>query len=157
MGRASDRRVEQVKSLLQRTLDEVIREEIKDPRVGIFSITQIHLSKDLSFADVFVAVIGGREATDESVKVLNRASPLIWNRVREATDLRSVPRLRFSADHSGEYTEQIYSLLETLRPQQEEADSNTGDEADSPPAQEPESADVLDHDPLKAGAKEVQP
>jgi ribosome-binding factor A len=127
MGKASERRVEQVKSLLQRTLDEVIREELKDPRIGIFSITQIHLAKDLSFADIFIAVIGGRTATEECVKVLNRAAPLIWNRLREATDLRAVPKLRFTADHSGEYTERIYGILEGIRPSLLTADNTEMD------------------------------
>ncbi|MCC7476960.1 30S ribosome-binding factor RbfA [bacterium] len=124
MGKASDRRLEQVKSLLQRTLDELIREELKDPRIGIFSLTEIHLSRDLSHADILIAVVGGRQATDESVAVLNRAAPLLWNRLREATDLRSVPRLRFLADHRGEYADRIFTLLEDLQPDSDSADDD---------------------------------
>ena len=125
MGKASDRRLEQVKSLLIRTLDELIREELKDPRVGIFSLTEVHLSRDLSHADVLVAVVGGRTATEECVAVLTRATPLLWNRLREATDLRSVPKLRFIADNRGEYADKIFTILETLQPEAGPADDDT--------------------------------
>ncbi len=124
LGKASDRRLEQVKSLLIRTLSELIREELKDPRIGIFSLTEIHLSRDLSHADILIAVVGGRQATDDCVGVLNRASPLLWNRLREATDLRSVPRLRFVADHRGEYADRIFTLLEDLQPADGAADED---------------------------------
>lgn len=139
MGKASDRRLEQVKSLLQRTLDELIREELKDPRIGIFSLTEIHLSRDLSYADVFVAVVGGRQATEDCVAVLNRATPLLWNRLREATDLRSVPKLHFSADHRGEYSDKIFNMLEQLRPELESADNN-GMDSEQMPVETPREA-----------------
>lgn len=114
MGRASEIRREQVKSLLISTLSEIIRSELTDPRIGMFSIMDLRLSSDLSFAEVSLAVVGGRDATDASVAVLNAAAPLIRNRLRDATDLRLVPQLRFKADHSGEYLDEIENLLKTI-------------------------------------------
>lgn len=139
LGKASDRRLEQVKSLLIRTLSELIREELKDPRVGIFSLTEIHLSRDLSHADVLVAVVGGRTATEECVAVLSRATPLLWNRLREATDLRSVPKLRFIADNRGEYADQIFTILEQLKPEGTLADEEWMSDEEQPETDSAES------------------
>jgi ribosome-binding factor A len=131
MGRASDRRKERVKSLLERTLSEIIRAELNDPRVGLFSITEVRLAADLTFADVSVAVVGGREATEQCVAVLEKAAPLIRNRVRDETDLRIIPQLRFRADLTGEYVDQIEQLLKTIpRPADDEAEQPPADPAD---------------------------
>jgi ribosome-binding factor A len=127
MGKASERRMERVKSLLLSTISEIIRDELSDPRIGIFSITEIHLARDLSSADVLVAAVGGREATEQCALVLNRAAPLIWNRLRDETDLRSVPKLKFTPDYSGEYSDQVFKLLEEVRPTL--ADDDVEDEA----------------------------
>jgi ribosome-binding factor A len=94
-----------------RTISEIIREELHDPRIGIFSITDVELSGDLHYADVKVSAVGGEEATEALAKVLNSATPLIWNRLRDETDLRFIPKLRFHSDTSGEYLDEIERLL----------------------------------------------
>jgi ribosome-binding factor A len=115
MGKASERRTERVKSLLLSTISDIIRDELSDPRIGIFSMTDLHLAKDLSTAEVMIAAVGGHEATEQCVAVLNRAAPLIWNRLRDETDLRFVPKLRFSGDFTGEYADQVFQTLEELK------------------------------------------
>ena len=48
MGKLSDRRMARITSLLKQALSEIILNELKDPRLGIFSITDIRLSRDMS-------------------------------------------------------------------------------------------------------------
>jgi ribosome-binding factor A len=132
VGKASDRRIEQVKSLVQSVLSEIILEELKDPRIGIFSITEVRMARDLSFAEILVAVVGGEEAAQQTVEVLNRAAPLLWNRLRSETDLRTVPRLRFEADLRGKYSDEIFEVLENLRSKGQLEDENE-DEAQTVP------------------------
>jgi ribosome-binding factor A len=115
MGKASERRTERVKSLLLSTISDIIRDDLSDPRIGIFSMTDLHLAKDLSTAEVMIAAVGGHSATEECVKALNGAAPLIWNRLRHETDLRHVPKLRFSGDFTGEYSDQVFQTLEVLK------------------------------------------
>jgi ribosome-binding factor A len=116
MGRASERRIARVKSLLISTLAELIREELADPRIGIFSITDMNLASDLATAEVLVAAVGEPQATDDCAKALNGAAPLLWNRLREQTDLRTIPKLRFTADHRGQYSDEVYRLLHDIGP-----------------------------------------
>lgn len=115
MGKASERRSERVKSLLLSTISEIIRDELSDPRIGIFSMTDLRLARDLSTAEVLIATVGGHAASEQTAAVLNRAAPLIWNRLRDETDLRHVPKLRFSPDFTGEYSDQVFRTLEALK------------------------------------------
>jgi hypothetical protein len=72
--------------------------------------------------------------------VLEKAAPLIRNRVRDETDLRIIPQLRFRADLSGEYVDQIEQLLKTIpRPADEEMQ-----EPDAPADDEPADEDDED-------------
>ncbi len=117
MGRASDRRIARVRSLLLRTLADIVRDELDDPRVELVSFCDLELSRDLSYADVKVAAAGGQEASEKCAAALNSAAPLLWNRLRNTTDLRTVPKLRFHVDHGLEYIDEIERLLkENPRP-----------------------------------------
>ena len=119
MGRVSQRRMERLKSLIKSALSDIIREELTDPRIGIFSLTEVRLAGDLSRAEVLVSVVGGAEESETCCEVLNSASPLLWNRLREQTDLRTVPQLRFTSDRGAEYAERINELLEQITPHTE--------------------------------------
>lgn len=114
MGNASERRIERVKSLLLQVVSDVIREELSDPRIGIHSLTGVSISRDLSLAQISVAAVGGAEASAHTCAALNKAAPLIWNRLRHETDLRSVPRLRFIPDVGGEDADRVFELIEEL-------------------------------------------
>ena len=111
MGNASERRRARVGSLVLRTLAGLMREELADPRVQLCSISSIKLAKDLTSAEVAVVAVGGADASASAVAALNAAAPLLWNRLRETTDLRIVPRLRFVVDHGPEYAQRIEELL----------------------------------------------
>jgi ribosome-binding factor A len=105
-----------VRSLIQRTLDELIRDELKDPRIGVFSITEVELAADLGYADISISVVGSDEQRAETISVLQRAAPLLRNRLRVETDLRTVPHLRFRPDEGIKYLSEIDLLLRELPP-----------------------------------------
>lgn len=119
MGRASEKRIARVRSLLLRTLSEIITNELKDPRIGIFSLTDLRLSPDLSHAEVFISAVGGKEKTQECCRVFASAVPLLRNRLRRETDLRTIPNLLFKADHGDQYEHEILALLNQLPPPSE--------------------------------------
>jgi ribosome-binding factor A len=134
MGNASERRIERVKSLLLQVVSDVIREELSDPRIGIHSLTGVSISRDLSLAQIAVATVGGPEASVHTCAALNKAAPLIWNRLRHETDLRSVPRLRFVPDVSGEDADRVFQLIEELQTEGKlgGADNETTQSGDEP-------------------------
>ena len=133
MGRASEKRKARVRSLLMATLADIMRDELNDPRLGIFSIMDIVLAKDLTSARVLVSSVGGSEASEECVKVLQSAAPLLWNRLRAETDLRHVPHLTFAVDPGPEYQAEIDRLLMDI-PLPVDEDDPAPDPAEDPPA-----------------------
>jgi ribosome-binding factor A len=124
--------VARISSLLQETLAEIIRSELADPRLGMWTITGVQVSPDLAYATVAISTLAGGTATDACVAVLNKAAPLLWNRVRAETDLRMIPKLRFTVDRGGEFLDEIEQLLQQVPPPAVEpaegADAATADE-----------------------------
>jgi len=91
----SDRMAEQ----LRRELAEIIQDEIKDPRVGFLSFTEVRMSRDLSHAVVYCSVLES-EQLHESIEVLNRAAGFIRKSIGRRIRARIVPTLKFVADES---------------------------------------------------------
>ncbi len=91
----SDRMAEQ----LRRELAEIIQDEIKDPRVGFLSFTEVRMSRDLSHAVVYCSVLDA-EQLHESIEVLNRAAGFIRKSIGRRIQARIVPTLKFVADES---------------------------------------------------------
>ncbi|MFV9614824.1 MAG: 30S ribosome-binding factor RbfA [Gammaproteobacteria bacterium] len=91
----SDRMAEQ----LRRELAEIIHDEIKDPRVGFLSFTEVRMSRDLSHAVVYCSVLQS-EQLHESIEVLNRAAGFIRKSIGRRIRARIVPTLKFVADES---------------------------------------------------------
>ncbi len=86
---------------IRRELAEIVRDELKDPRMGLCSFTAIKLSRDLSNAIVFCSVLD-EDLREETVDTLNRASGFIRSQIATRIRSRSVPVLKFVNDDSVE-------------------------------------------------------
>ena len=93
-------RTRRVGEQIQRELAGLVHEEIKDPRLGMVSISGVVVSRDLAHARVYVSVLGGQEAVEESIRVLNHAAGFLRHRLGQRLRLRVVPQLRFHFDSS---------------------------------------------------------
>lgn len=102
----SQRMAEQIR----RDLAEIVREELKDPRLGLFSFTEVRLSKDLSSAIVFCSVLE-EEQSDETIETLNHAAGFLRSRVAGRIRSRTVPVFRFLKDESAERGEAMDALI----------------------------------------------
>jgi ribosome-binding factor A len=111
-------RAQRIGDQIQRELAQLIRMEIKDPRLGgLVTITAVQVSRDSSHAKVFVTLMGGEieenpEAMAQSMKVLNDASSFLRMQLGRAMKLRSVPNLRFHYDESVVRGAQLSALIE---------------------------------------------
>jgi ribosome-binding factor A len=95
-------RTERVGHLIQRIISALILEgRVKDPRVNTFlSITRVLVSRDLSYADVYVSGVRAGARPERGVEGLQNAAGFIQARLGEAMRIRKIPRLRFHADPS---------------------------------------------------------
>tara|TARA_B110000503_G_scaffold37745_3_gene61768 strand:- start:32288 stop:32686 length:399 start_codon:yes stop_codon:yes gene_type:complete len=95
-------RSQRVADYLQRELAALIQHEVRDPRVGMVSITGVDVSRDLGHARVYITVMGSDsvEEAGESVEVLNKAAGFLRSQLSRDSNMRTVPQLRFYFDSS---------------------------------------------------------
>lgn len=111
------KRTDRVADQMQRDLATLIQREIKDPRLGMVTISYIKVSKDLGYADVYVTVlaIGDQQhesIIQESLSVLNNASGFLRKELGRLIKLRVMPSLRFHYDESIDRGRHLHSLIE---------------------------------------------
>ena len=89
---------------LRRELAEIVQDEIKDPRLGLLSFTEVRMSRDLSHAVVYCSVLQTEqddpEHQRESIDILNRAAGFIRKSIARRIRARIVPTLKFVIDES---------------------------------------------------------
>ncbi len=105
-------RTERVADHLKRELAELLQFKVRDPRVGMASITDIEVSKDLSRARVYCTVLGknDEEQARKSLQALNKAAGFMRSQLSKDSAMRTVPQLRFYFDSSvgrGVYMEDL--------------------------------------------------
>jgi ribosome-binding factor A len=95
-------RTQRVADYLQRELAALIQHEVRDPRVGMVSITGVDVSRDLGHAKVYYTMMGSDSSEDasESTEVLNKAAGFLRSQLSRGSKMRSVPQLRFYFDSS---------------------------------------------------------
>ncbi|MDH5361361.1 MAG: 30S ribosome-binding factor RbfA [Gammaproteobacteria bacterium] len=86
---------------MQRDLSDLIRREVKDPRLGMVTITGVEVSKDFASARVYVTLLG-KEADEvgEDLEILNNAAGYLRGLLGKRIRLRMIPRLVFLYDQS---------------------------------------------------------
>ncbi|MGN6485277.1 MAG: 30S ribosome-binding factor RbfA [Thermomicrobiales bacterium] len=109
------RRTRQVGELLREELDDIIRREVKDPRIGFFSITRVEVPTDLRSARVFISVLGTDEEREQTLVALRSASGYIRHVLKPRLRMRQIPELDFRDDRSMEYAQQITEALRDVR------------------------------------------
>ncbi|AHF07516.1 30S ribosome-binding factor RbfA [Desulfitobacterium metallireducens] len=96
---------------LKEEISQMIREEIKDPRIGFVTVTSVEVAADLGHAKVFVSVLGDSQQGKDSLTALNRAAGFVRSEIGKRIRLRHVPEIVFKYDSSIEYGAHIAELL----------------------------------------------
>ena len=113
------RRTDRVGVLIQRELSEIIQRELKDPRVGFCTISQVQVSTDLKYADIKVSVVGDKRQKRNSITGLKSAAGFLRREVVQRIGLRHAPELRFELDDSVDQLMRIDRLLKQIQTQEE--------------------------------------
>jgi ribosome-binding factor A len=109
------KRLERVNQLIKEEISAVLQRQIKDPRLGFVTVTEVDTTADLKLARVYVSVLGPEEQWAKSFKALESARGFVWNWLRKHLDLRVTPQLAFRPDRSMEHAAHIQALLAGLR------------------------------------------
>lgn len=108
------KRLDRVNQLIKEEISLVLQRELKDPRLGFVSVTDVETAKDLRTAKVFVSVLGGDDQWKASMAALSSARGFVRNWLRQHLDLRVTPEIEFRPDHSMEHAARIQALLRDL-------------------------------------------
>lgn len=108
------KRAERVGDLIHREISEMLIRGIKDPRIGLVTITRVRISDDLKVAKVYFSVMGGEADRERSLQGLNSAKGFIKREVGKRVHLRYVPDIVFRFDPSLEYADHINRLIREL-------------------------------------------
>lgn len=108
------RRTRQVGDLLREELTDIIRTDVKDPRVGFFTITRVDIGPDLRNATAMVSVLGSDEEREETLAALRSASGYIRHQLKPRLRMRQVPEIAFADDRSMEHAQEIALALHEL-------------------------------------------
>jgi len=115
------RRTRQVGELLREELTDIIRRDVKDPRVGFMSITQVEVPPDLRSARVFISVLGTEEERAATLIALRSAARYIRRQLKPRLRMRQIPELEFRDDRSMEHAQQIAETLRLLERERQQA------------------------------------
>src|SRR5262245_31305594 len=108
-------RTQRIGDQMQRELALLIQREIKDPRLGLVTITGCDVARDLSHAKVFITVMGqddNAEVIKQNTDILNDAAGFLRMQLGRAMKLRTVPQLHFNYDASIRRGVELSALIE---------------------------------------------
>jgi len=130
MGKSPKRRPGQVAEIVRQVLAEALAREIRDPRVGLVTLTRVDVSGDLSHAKVYVMVNGeagkgeagkgeggtGEEGKGErALEGLRSAAGFLRTRIAKELSTRTIPELHFELDRGLEHATRINAVLADLK------------------------------------------
>jgi len=108
-------RLERLAERIHDEVAELVAGELKDPRIGLATVTQVELSADMRHARVLVGVTGGEEAQAETLKGLASAAGYVRRELGRRLRLRRAPEVVFSADPGWEGRERVEALLDKIK------------------------------------------
>ena len=93
-----------INSEVQREMSQIIREEIKDPRIHpLTSVMSVEVTPDLKFAKIYVSVLGDDEEKEKTMEGLKKSASFARGQLARRMNLRNTPELTFILDNSIEY------------------------------------------------------
>jgi ribosome-binding factor A len=108
-------RSDRVASQIQREVAELIRLHVKDSRLGMVTVSDAKISRDLAVADIYVTFMAARESADECLALLaGQHGPMLRRELGKRLRIRNLPELRFVHDDSIERGMRMDALLDGL-------------------------------------------
>ncbi|MBB1328613.1 30S ribosome-binding factor RbfA [Pseudoalteromonas issachenkonii] len=109
-------RTDRVAQQIQKEIAVILQREIKDPRLGMVTVSAVEVSRDLSYAKIFITVFNTQDedAAKQSAKVLNEATGYIRSLLGKRIRARIMPELKFVVDNSLMEGMRISNLVDSI-------------------------------------------
>ncbi|MDS4025984.1 MAG: 30S ribosome-binding factor RbfA [Candidatus Contendobacter sp.] len=112
MAHSAAPRTRRIGEQIRRDLAELIRAELRDPRLTLVSTTSAEVSRDLAYARIYVTAVCDPAERAELVAELNRAAPLLRRELGRRLRTRTVPKLEFRYDETVEHGARLSALID---------------------------------------------
>ena len=123
------RRTDRINELLREEIAVLVRDSVRDPRVGLATVTAVETSPELDHAKVYVTTLGDEEERAAVLTGLKSAAPFVRSQLSKRLHMRRIPELHFEIDRVLEEASRIERLLrEALPPERRAAPTEDGDE-----------------------------
>jgi ribosome-binding factor A len=126
-------RTDRLGDAVQRLLAKMIQFEVRDPRIGMININDVEVSRDLSFAKVFVTLVD-RESEEDitaAITALNKATGFLRSLLAKELDTRITPKLKFIYDRTSVQGQQLSHLIDRAVSEDKSRQDNSPDTEDS--------------------------
>jgi len=107
-------RSERVSGHIQKVLADILKKNIKDPRLEMATITGVKMSRDLKTARIYFTTSGGRKSSKEAAEGFNSARGYVKRTLAQQLGLRYMPEIKFFYDESFEYGSRIDKVLKSI-------------------------------------------
>ena len=122
-------RITRLRELFKEETSAILQRNMKDPRIGFVSVTDVELSPDLRHARIFVSVYGDAEAKARTMEGLRSAEGFVRTELAHRIRLRRSPEVTFRIDESIEHGDRVNRLLRQVT-QEAGGSAKTGEEPD---------------------------
>jgi len=112
-------RVERIAAQIREELSQMIATEVRDPGVGLVTVTRVKVTADLSLARVYWTVLGETKEKRETAKALNRTVPYLRHLLSQRLTLRRAPEIKFQYDESVAAQDRIERIIQDLHSERE--------------------------------------
>lgn len=116
-------RTEKLRKLLKEEVSDILRREIKDPRLGFFTVIDTEITSDLQHAKVFVSIMGTPEERKQGMDVLKHAQHFVRQQLGKRVRMKTLPDIQFQPDETVDHGVRILELLEEIK--RDEPDEQT--------------------------------
>lgn len=123
------KRTERINEQLRQEISLLVRDEVRDPRVGMATVTAVETSPELDHAKVYVTALGDEAHQAEVLEGLRSAAPFMRGQLGRRLHMRRIPELHFEFDRALEEATRIESLLREVLP--EDGEPEPGPEGDA--------------------------
>ncbi|MFV2006044.1 MAG: 30S ribosome-binding factor RbfA [Longimicrobiales bacterium] len=111
------RRIERLNEQFKREITSILRDAVRDPRIGTLTVTGVDVTSDLWLARVHVRLFGDDAERKEALAGLEAAAPFVRRAIASSLRIRRVPELRFVEDHTQEQASRIEEILRSVLPE----------------------------------------
>ncbi|MBO4779089.1 MAG: 30S ribosome-binding factor RbfA [Selenomonadaceae bacterium] len=108
---AKQLRIEKLQELIKQEMSKMLLTDLKDPRIGFVTVTDVEMTGDLREAKIYVSIMGNAEQVKSSLEGLSSALGFIRREIGQRVRLRFTPEISFALDTSLDYGDHIQKLL----------------------------------------------